>query len=115
LQLAFENGKQHRGVGAAAAAALPPALQLVFAYKYEAVGELDAFAELGSLDCTVRECATRGEGVRPVSSLGTAAATRVLACRPARPTGRLGSWMLLPTEHGRLSTFGSNIPTGQSS
>ncbi len=43
--------------------------QLVFAYVYEAVPELDAFAELGSRDFTIRECAARGAVIMPASSL----------------------------------------------
>ena len=62
------------GVAAAQPRLSPPApaaalRQLVFAYKYTAVPELDAFAELGSRDFSVRACSSQGAVVLPVSSL----------------------------------------------
>lgn len=71
LQLVFDYSPQRGGAASAsaAAAAASPALQLVFAYEYEAVPELDAFTELGSRDYSVRECAARGRTILPVSSM----------------------------------------------
>ncbi len=54
---------------AATAPAVCVPLQLVFAYQYSAVPELDAFTELGSRDYTIRECTTRGAVILPVSDL----------------------------------------------
>ena len=81
LQLVFEyrargddGAALPGGVAAAQPRLSPPApaaalRQLVFAYKYTAVPELDAFAELGSRDFSVRACSSQGAVVLPVSSL----------------------------------------------
>jgi len=81
LQLVFEyrvrgddGAALPGGVAAAQPRLSPPApaaalRQLVFAYKYTAVPELDAFAELSSRDFSVRACSWQGAVVLPVSSL----------------------------------------------
>ena len=61
------------GAATAASAAAPSAvgapLQFAFAYRYSAVPELDAFAELGSRDFTVRECTAAGAVIVPLTSI----------------------------------------------
>ena len=68
LQLFFEYGALSEAY-ASAAAPSPAPKQLVFAYMYTPVPTLDAFAELGSRDYTVRECTPGGAIILKVSEL----------------------------------------------